>query len=107
MGRLGHGIQEMTSVMRMGQTYDGQVSFSCLDVLFRCVYQFIAAYQFRVYRWGEIEILEARDTPSNDYLCFSDVEIYDAKINGETKVVKVYKDRETFLHARSILRLVR
>ena len=63
--------------------------------------------QFRVYRWGEIEILEARDMPSDDYLCFTDVEIYDAKIKGETKIVKVYKDTAASAQARSILKLVR
>lgn len=63
--------------------------------------------QFRLYRWGEIEILDMHEAPLESYLYFADVEYYDAKISGEIKIVKVYKARETFLHARSILKLVR
>ena len=80
---------------------------SNINILSLCSCRPLIIAQFRVYRWGEIEILKARDTPPSDYLHFTDVEVYDAKINGETKIVKVYKDREAFSCARSILKLVR
>ncbi|KAI5118684.1 hypothetical protein M0805_003621 [Coniferiporia weirii] len=62
--------------------------------------------QYRIYRWGEIEIIRPHET-SLDLFYSSDIEIYDAKIEGDVKVVKIYRDRQAFEHSRLVLKLAR
>lgn len=49
--------------------------------------------QFRRYRWGELEILSRHDLPLSTWYT-SDTELYDAKVDGSVKFLKVYRDRE-------------
>ncbi|KAH8110979.1 hypothetical protein DFH11DRAFT_1616366 [Phellopilus nigrolimitatus] len=81
---LRDGMDDLKSAVQSGQTFDGQ---------------------YRIYRWGEIEILNSREPPAEE--ASSEVEIYDAKVDGEVRVVKVYRDSETFKRSNYVLKLVR
>ncbi|KAL5536802.1 hypothetical protein ACEPAF_625 [Sanghuangporus sanghuang] len=81
---LKDGMDELKETLQSGQTFDDQ---------------------FRIYRWGEIEFLQVHDLSSQGFL--SDVEIYEARIEGQPKIVKVYRSQKTFEVSRRVLKLVR
>ncbi|KAL5531363.1 hypothetical protein ACEPAG_4240 [Sanghuangporus baumii] len=81
---LKDGMDELKETLQSGQTFDDQ---------------------FRIYRWGEIEFLQVHDLSSQGFL--SDIEIYEARIESQPKIVKVYRSQKTFEVSKSILKLVR
>ncbi|KAL5492514.1 hypothetical protein ACEPAI_3961 [Sanghuangporus weigelae] len=81
---LKDGMDELKETLQSGQTFDEQ---------------------FRIYRWGEIEFLQVHDLSSQGFL--SEIEIYEARIEGQPKIVKVYRSQKTFEVSKRILKLVR